>query len=278
MVKATTSRVGGGRMDASVRGGLRLLAGGLVAAMMLAVTHGASAEGSEPEFEAQKWSFNGVFGTYDKGQLQRGFKVYSEVCAGCHGLKLLSYRNLGEEGGPGFSEAEVKAIAASVEVKDGPNDEGEMFERPGLASDAFVSPFDNDNAARASNNGALPPDLSVIAKGRKGGPDYLYALLTGYKDPPEDFKLQEGMNYNTVFRGHQIAMPPPVSDDAIEYDDGTPASAENLARDVSAFLMWAAEPKLEARKRIGFQVIIFLLILSGLMFLTVRKIWEGEPH
>ncbi len=251
-----------------------------LAIFLLLVFAGTSAvrAAGKVDVEAQKWSFNGVFGTYDKGQLQRGYKVYQEVCASCHGLKLVYYRNLGEPGGPGFSAAEVKALAAAVQVVDGPNEDGEMFERPGRPSDAFVSPFENDNAARAANNGALPPDLSVIAKARDGGPDFLYALLTGYVDPPAGLELQEGMTYNTVFPGHQIAMPSPIVDGQVEYDDGTPATAENIARDVTAFLMWAAEPKLEERKRIGFQVIIFLLVLAGLMYMVVRRVWDGVPH
>jgi len=241
---------------------------------MAGLTLPAGAAGDAPQLESQSWSFDGIFGTYDRGALQRGFKVYKEVCASCHGMKLLHYRNLGEPGGPGFSAEQVKAIAASVEVPDGPNEEGDMFERPGLPRDAFVSPFPNDNAARASNGGALPPDLSVMAKARPNGPDYIYALLTTYKEEaPEGFELQEGMYYNAAFAGHQIAMAPPLSDDAIEYDDGTPATVANLAKDVTTFMMWAAEPKLEERKRMGFNVIIYLIVLSGLLYFTTKKLW-----
>ena len=176
-------------------------AGALLFALTLAVSP-VEAAGEGPK--AQSWSFSAPFGTFDRGQLQRGFKVYKEVCSGCHGLRLLHYRNLGEAGGPEFGEAEVKALAAEAEVQDGPNNEGEMFDRPGKPSDAFVSPFPNENAARDANNGAYPPDLSVMAKARAGGPDYIYALMTGYKEPPEKMKMSEGMSYNTVFPGHQI--------------------------------------------------------------------------
>lgn len=233
----------------------------------------ALAAGDAPEIEHQDWSFNGVFGKYDRGALQRGFLVYKEVCSNCHSLKLVSYRNLAEPGGPEFSEAEVKAIAAEAVVQDGPNDDGDMFERPGRPSDRFPSPFPNDNAARAANGGALPPDLSVIAKARAGGPDYLHALLTGYTEPPEGFTLNEGMNYNAAFTGHQIAMAAPLSEDIVEYTDGTQASVDQLSRDVTQFLMWAAEPKLEERKRIGFQVMIYLIILAGLLYFTTKKLW-----
>lgn len=257
------------------------LRAGLAAVALTAglVAGGPARAAEETAIPAQDWSFDGLFGTYDRGALQRGFKVYSQVCAACHGMRLVYYRNLGEPGGPGFSEAEVKAIAAAVEVEDGPDKEGEMFMRPGLPRDTFVSPFANDNAARAANNGALPPDLSVIAKARPGGPDYLYALLTGYEEePPEGVTLRAGMSYNKVFPGNQIAMPLPLFDDMIEYDDGTPATAENMARDLTTFLMWAAEPKLEARKRMGFQVIVFLIVLAGLFYFTNKKIWSRIEH
>lgn len=254
---------------------------GLAAALLLGVTLGlspAEAAGDGVKIKSQSWSFSGPFGTFDRGQLQRGFKVYKEVCAGCHGLRLLHYRNLGEAGGPEFGEAEVKALAAEAEVQDGPNDEGEMFGRPGKPSDAFVSPFPNENAARAANNGANPPDLSVIAKARTGGPDYIYALMTGYKDAPEDMKMAEGMSYNTVFPGHQIAMAAPLDDESVEYSDGTKPTLVNYAKDVSAFLMWAAEPKLEERHKIGFSFMIYLLLLAGLLYLVKRRMWSGLKY
>lgn len=228
--------------------------------------------------KAQDWSFSGPFGMFDRAQLQRGYKVYKNVCSGCHGMRLLHFRNLEESGGPEFSEAAVKALAASVEVEDGPNDEGEMFTRPGKPFDAFPSPFPNENAARVANNGALPPDLSVIAKARAGGPDYIYALLTSYGEPPADMEMTEGMNYNEAFPGRQIAMIPPLGADVVEYTDGSPQTVDQYAKDVSAFLMWAAEPKLEERHKIGFRFMIYLLLLAGLLYLAKRKVWSNLKH
>lgn len=238
----------------------------------------ANAAGEAPEIEAQNWSFNGFFGRFDRGSLQRGFQVYKEVCSSCHGMNLLFYRNLGQPGGPEFSEAQVKAIAAEDEVQDGPDDEGDMFERSALPKDRFKEPFANENQARASNGGAYPPDLSVIAKARPKGPDYLYALLTGYVDAPAGVEVPDGMNYNRAFPGHLLAMAAPLSDDAVEYGDGTQATIAQMARDVTQFMMWAAEPTLEERKRIGFQVMIYLLILAGLMYFTTKKLWSRVDH
>lgn len=249
-----------------------------VALGALLCTGPVSAAGDAPEIKAQKWSFSGPFGLFDRGQLQRGYKVYKDVCAACHGMRLLHFRNLGEAGGPEFSEEAVKALAAMVEVQDGPNDDGEMFSRPAKPSDAFPSPFANENAARAANNGAYPPDLSVIAKARHGGADYLYALMTGYKDAPADMKMSEGMNYNAAFAGHQIAMAAPLSAEVVEYTDGTAPTVENYAKDVSAFLMWAAEPKLEERHRLGFRFMIYLLLLAGILYLAKRKVWSNLKH
>ncbi len=246
--------------------------------------------------EPQSWSFAGIFGRYDRAALQRGFQVYAEVCSSCHTMKYLYYRNLGEPGGPGFSEAEVKAIAAEFEVPDGPNEDGEMFTRTALPRDNFASPFANDQEARSINGGALPPDLSVIAKARgiergtpwwfidlftgyqEQGVDYLYALLTGYEEAPEHFDLQESMSYNKYFAGNQIAMMEPLFDDAVEYADGTPATTSQMGKDVSTFLMWAAEPTLEQRKRTGFQVMLFLAVFAALMYLTKKKVWSRIDH
>ena len=215
-----------------------------------------------------------MFGTYDRGAQQRGFQIYLEVCAACHSLKLVAYRNLA---GIGLNEDQIKAVAAEYEVTDGPNDEGEMYSRPARPSDRFVSPFANDNAARASNNGALPPDLSLMAKARKGGPNYLYALLTGYKEePPEGVKLNEGMNYNVYFPAHQIAMAPPLSDDAVEYADGTKATSAQMSEDVTVFLNWAAEPELEERKRLGIKVLLFLFVLTAMMYALKRQVWRDQ--
>src|SRR5690242_6593687 len=235
-----------------------------------------AAEG--PSIPSQKWSFSGPLGTYDRASLQRGFQVYKEVCASCHSMNLVHYRDLGPPGigglgGLGFNVDEVKALAAEIEVTDGPNDAGDMFQRPGKPADHFKAPFANANAARAANNGALPPDLSLMAKARAGGPDYIYAVLTGYADAPADVKLMEGMNYNTAFPGHQIAMPKPLNPDQVTYADGTKATIEQMAHDVASFLNWTSEPELEARKRLGVKVILFLVILSGLLFFAKRKIW-----
>ncbi|MEC9367377.1 MAG: cytochrome c1 [Pseudomonadota bacterium] len=248
------------------------------AAVSLCLAGPALAAGDAPEVKSQSWSFSAPFGLFDRGQLQRGYKVYKEVCASCHAMRLLHFRNLGEPGGPEFSEGAVKALAASVEVADGPNDQGEMFNRPGRPSDKFPSPFKNDAEARAANNGALPPDLSVIAKARPHGPDYLYALLTGYKDAPADVKLADGMNYNAAFPGHQIAMPNPLNPDQVEYTDGTAQTVDNYARDVSAFLMWAAEPKLEERHRVGLRFMIYLLVLAAFLFIAKRWLWAQVAH
>ncbi len=226
-----------------------------------------------PEIAHQSWSFDPPFGHYDNAQLQRGFEVYRRVCSNCHSMRLLSYRNLGDPGGPEFSPKAVEALAAQVQITDGPDDKGQMFQRPGRPSDHFRSPFPNDQAARAANNGALPPDLSVIAKAREGGPDYIYALLTGYRDPPEGFQLSQGMHYNLAFPGHQIAMPPPLADDMVAYADGTPQTVDQYARDVSAFLMWAAEPKLEQRYKIGLRVMIYLAVLAIILYLAKRSVW-----
>jgi cytochrome c1 len=227
----------------------------------------------EADIAKQSWSFGAPFGTYDRAQLQRGYKVYREICSNCHSMRLLSYRNLGDRGAPEFPAAAVEALAAEDQVIDGPNDQGEMFKRPGHPADHFRAPFANDQAARAANGGALPPDLSVIAKAREGGPDYIYALLTGYRQPPAGFQLAPGMQYNVAFPGHQIAMPPPLSDGVVKYTDGTKPTLDNYARDVSAFLMWAAEPKLEERYKLGLRVMVFLVAFAVIMYLAKRAVW-----
>ncbi len=243
----------------------------IATALMLGTVPAMAKVGKVP---ARDWSFQGMFGTFDRGAAQRGFQVYQEICAGCHSLRLVAYRNLS---GIDLSEDQIKAIAAEFEVTDGPNDEGEMFQRPARPSDRFVSPFANANAARAANNGALPPDLSLMTKARKGGADYLHALLTGYKEePPAGFKLGEGMNYNAYFPGNQIAMAPPVSDDAVEYADGTKASADQIASDVTTFLSWAAEPELEERKRMGIKVLLFLFVFTAMLYALKRQVWRDQ--
>ena len=225
------------------------------------------------------WSFDGFFGKFDRASLQRGYQVYKEVCASCHSMKQLSYRNLGEQGGPEFTEAEVKAIASQYEVSDGPNAEGEMFTRKGKPSDKFKSPYPNENASRAANGGAYPPDMSVLVKARPGGADYIYSLLMGYEEKvPDNIKLEEGVYYNKYMPGNKIRMAKPLSEGSVGYSDGTKATQEQLSKDVVTFLTWAAEPHLEARKKLGFKSVIFLLILTILVYLVKKKIWlRVEP-
>ena len=233
-----------------------------------------AAESSTKSLPQHEWSFEGITGTFDRGALQRGYQVYSEVCSGCHSMKLLYYRDLIDIG---FSEDQVKAIASEFTVIDGPNDEGEMFERDARPADRFVSPYLNDNEARANNNGAYPPDLSVITKAKKDGANYIYNLLLGYKDPPADMEVGEGMYYNIYMAGNQIAMPQPIYDESVDYADGTNNSAEQLAEDLVVFLTWAAEPELEARKNLGIKVILFFIILGFIIFLAKNRLWR-EVH
>jgi ubiquinol-cytochrome c reductase cytochrome c1 subunit len=220
------------------------------------------------------WSFKGVFGKFDRGSLQRGYQVYTEVCASCHSLKYVSYRNLAEKGGPEFTVEQAKAIAANFEVTDGPNDDGEMFLRPAKLSDKFVMPYENDKAAQASNGGAYPPDMSVLVKARSGGANYMYSVLLGYQDPPGDVTLDDGVYYNKYMYGNKIKMPKPLEDDSVEYNDGTVATEEQLAKDVVTFLAWTAEPHLEARHKMGFRAIVYLIILTLLVYLSMKKIWS----
>ncbi len=236
----------------------------------------AKAAGDAPVPEAQDWSWQGLFGTYDRAQLQRGFQVYKNVCAGCHSLRFIAFRNLE---GIGFNEEQIKAIAAEYDIEDGPNDDGDMFTRPGLASDYFPSPFPNEKAAAAANGGAIPPDLSLMTKARVGGPDYVFGLLTGYEEEaPEGFDLADGKYYNHYFPGHQISMAPPLYDEAVEYTDGTPMTLEQHARDVTAFLNWTAQPELEARKALGMKVILFLIVFTAMLYAVKRKIWRDVEH
>jgi ubiquinol-cytochrome c reductase cytochrome c1 subunit len=223
----------------------------------------------------QTWTFSGPFGTFDKAQLQRGFQVYKEVCSVCHSMKLLSYRNLTALG---FSEAEVKAIAHKDSIPAVPNDAGEIVDRPALPSDHFHSPYPNPQAARAANNGALPPDQSLIVSARHGGPDYVHALLTGYEEAPANVKLGQGMHYNIYFHGNQIAMAPPLSEGLVTFSDGTPSSVDQMAKDVSAFLYWAANPHMEERKEMGVMVMLYMIIFTILMYLTMKRIWSRVEH
>jgi cytochrome c1 len=239
-----------------------------------------------------KWSFAGPFGKFDEAQLQRGFKVYREVCANCHSLDMLAFRNLADAGGLGYSEAQVAAVAAEYKIKD-IDDLGNAIERAGRPADHFPSPFANELAAKAANGGTAPPDMSTLAKARtyergfpwfvfdmitqyqEQGPDYIAALLKGYLDPPQGFQVPEGGHYNQYFPGHVIVMPPPLQAGQVTFDDGSPQTLEQYSKDVAAFLVWAAEPHLVQRKRIGFQVMFFLIVLAGLMYFTKKKVWSA---
>ena len=221
-----------------------------------------------------KWSFEGIFGTFDRASLRRGYQVYNEVCSTCHSINLLSYRNLSEKGGPEFSLESTKNIAANFEVIDGPNSEGEMFTRPGRLSDKFVKPYPNIQAAKSANGGAYPPDMAVLVKARGGGANYIYSILLGYEDPPEGFNLDEGVYYNKYMSGNNIKMPNVLSDGLLDYEDGTGATVQQMAKDVSTFLTWVSEPSLEARHKIGFKVILYLIILALLVYLSMKKLWS----
>lgn len=269
----------------------------IVAAGVLAGATGIAlaAGGEQAKPARQSWSWSGPFGTFDREQLQRGFKVYKEVCSTCHGLKLVALRNLSDKGGPEFSAAQIKAFAATYQVKDGPNDKGEMFERPGRPADYFPSPFPNDDAAKASLGG-VPPDLSLMAKARsyergvllslldvvtqyqEQGPDYLHALLTGYVDAPAGTTVPNGLNYNAQFPGNMISMAKPLSDGQVDYSDGTLTTVDQYAKDITAFLMWTAEPKLEERKRIGAFFTLLMILLAAFTYFTKKKIWSGVAH
>ena len=229
-----------------------------------------AAGGGDVTLRSADWSFSGPFGTFDKASMQRGFQAYKEVCAGCHSMDYIAFRNLADLG---YNEAEIKAIAAEYEVVDGPNDEGEMFTRPAIPADRIPSPYPNENAARTANNGAYPPDLSLIFKARANGADYLYSLLTSYHEAPEGTDVPDGMYYNTAYSGNLIAMPQPLYGDDVEYADGADTSMDAVAMDLVQFLAWTAEPAMEERKRTGVAVMIFLILLSGLSYGAMRFIW-----
>ncbi len=253
-----------GRLQIAFVGLAAMVASPMVGAM--AAEAGKAREPTELE-----WSFDGIFGQFDRAELQRGFHVFNQVCANCHSLEHIAYRHLS---GIGLSEDEIKAIAAEVEVTDGPDEFGDNFQRPGRPSDPYRHPFDNEQQARAANGGALPPDLTLITKARPAGPDYVHAVLTGYGEaPPSEFEVTEGKDYNPYFKTWTIAMAEPLFEDAVEYADGTEASVDQMSRDVSAFLAWAAEPELERRKQTGFVVVAFLIILAGLLYASKRQMW-----
>ena len=249
----------------------------LAAALAAVLPVSALNAAEEVVLPKQDWSFNGVFGQFDKEQLQRGFQVYKEVCSSCHALKYIAFRNLEALG---YSEAQIKTLAAEYQIEDGPDDNGDMFKRKGKSSDYLPKPFPNDNAARASNGGALPPDLSLIVKAREGGPDYVYNLLTGYEEAPAGMKMAPGMNYNKYFtRGaFQLAMAQQVKDGVVTFADGSPNDAAHIAKDVTAFLAWTAEPKLEARHSTGLRVMLFTLLFTVLAYFLKRRIWSRIGH
>lgn len=280
--------------------GLAALALGLTLAGGAAAQEEDHGDSATPHYPINKpdeldWSFEGPFGTYDRGQLQRGFKVYREVCSACHSLQLVAFRTLEDLG---YSEEQVKAIAAEYQIEAGPDSNGDMFLRDGIPSDYFPAPFANSAQAAASNNGAVPPDFSLIAKARavergfptfvfdiftqyaEGGVDYIHALLTGYVDePPEGVELQPGTYYNPYFiAGPALAMAPPLIDGMVTYDDGAPETIDQYSRDISAFLMWAAEPHMEERKATGLTVMVFLVLFGALVYLTKRKVWSDSAH
>lgn len=262
-----------------------------LAAAVIFGTTSANAAGGGPKPPAQDWSFMGIFGTYDKAELQRGFQVFKQVCANCHSMNLMAFRNLADLG---YNEDEIKAIAAEYQVQDGPNDDGDMFERAATPADRWPAPFPNDKAAASANGGSAPPDLSLMAKARGSGgdsavrfsmlqpsgfpigADYLYALLTGYEEhAPEGISIPEGKYYNHYFPGHAIAMAPPLADDAVEYGDGTPATVNQMAHDVSVFMNWISEPELNERKNLGVKVMLFLIVLTIMLYALKRKIWAN---
>lgn len=244
----------------------------LLTCVFAVLSFGAHASDGGAELPHNNWSSDGPLGTYDKGSMQRGLHVYRNVCASCHGLKRVNFRNLVDLG---YTQAQIKTIAAEYTVEDGPNDEGEMFDRPGRPSDNFASPFANKQAAKYANNGAFPPDLSLITKARAGGADYIFGLMTGYDHAPEGSDLSDTQHWNKYMSGNVIAMAPPLSDGQVAYEDGSPETVDQYARDVAHFLTWAAEPEMEQRKRMGIKVVLYLLIFTGVMYAVKRKIWAN---
>ena len=241
----------------------------IISLMIICFSKVSIGAGEKIKYPQLNWSFSGILGTFDRASQQRGLQVYKEVCSGCHGMRLLAYRNLKAIG---YNEDEIKAFAAENSVNT-INDDGEVIERPARPSDKFVSPYPNDKAARAANGGAYPPDLSLIVKARPDGANYLHALLTGYIDAPKDQKVPDGMYYNKYYSGNLIGMPQPLYDDGVEYADGTKATPDQMAKDVTAFLAWASEPEMEDRKLLCISVMIFLLLLTALSYFAMKQIW-----
>lgn len=273
-----------------------------LAALGLALVAGpALAAGNAKHPRDVDFSFEGPFGRFDQGQLQRGYKVYREVCAACHGMNLVSFRNLGQKGGPFYDpdypnpndNPYVRTIAAEYQISDIDSETGDVIQRPGTSADRFPNPYPNEAAARAGNGGALPPDLSVIVKARHYGAEYIYSLLSGYVDPPEGLQVSPGQYYNPYMpgdlhafwtgeghapKGGFIAMPPQLAQDKVTFDDGTPSTIEQQAKDVAAFLAWASEPKMEERKAFGMGAMIYLVIFAGLLYASYRRIWRNVAH
>ena len=273
----------------------------LAALGLILSTGPAAAAGSQAAMKEVDWSFSGPFGKFDTAQVQRGYKVYREVCSSCHAMSLLYFRNLGQKGGP-FYDPEfknpndnpyVKSLAKDVQVNDIDSDTGDVIQRAGIAADKFHSPYPNEPAARASNGGALPPDLSVIIKARDDGANYVYSILTGYQQPPVGLKVGAGQHYNPYMpgdmtsawtgKGHApvggfIAMPPPLAPGKVTFDDGKPSTVEQQARDVVAFLAWASDPKATERKQFGLGAMIYLLIFSVLLYFSYKRIWRNVAH
>jgi ubiquinol-cytochrome c reductase cytochrome c1 subunit len=223
----------------------------------------------------KNWSFEKLFGTFNLASAQRGFEIYSNVCSNCHSMQMLHYRDLS---GIGLNAEQIKAVAAEKTVPQGLDDQGNPKEGPATPANQFRSPFPNEKAARAANNGALPPDLSLIVNAREGGPNYIYGILTGFAEPPPDFKMQDGMYYNKMYPGHQIAMPPPLQDGTVGYTDGTPNTLSQEATDVVTFLAWAANPEMVERKQMGVRVILFLVFMTGLTYAVKRQVWANVDH
>ena len=252
-------------------------------AFALAVAFAGAASAQDEATEAEKplaldWSFDGPNGVYDRAALQRGFQVYREICSSCHSLDYIAFRNLGDAGGPQLSPEAIEALAAEYQIEDGPDESGDMFDRPGRPSDYLPAPYRNANEARAVNGGALPPDLSVIVKARLGGADYVYSILTGYEDPPAGFELAPGMYYNPYFNGRRIAMPVQLVEGIVTYMDGTEATVDRMGRDVVQFLTWASEPKMEERKALAKPVLIYILIITILLYASYKRIWRDVEH